>query len=167
MAVLGILLVAACVFDYFTRRIPNWIIFLICFVGLFFGFREQRIAGMLAYSGKMVFTMAVYYPLFMIGVLGAGDVKLIGVVAGSLPHEKILFFSFYFMLIAAIFSLIKVLKQKNLMKRAKILLCYLRAVITGGSLLPYPAEASLSMEGRICLSGPVLFAWLLYLGGIY
>lgn len=72
---------------------------------------DERAPGALWYLGQAVLVMAVLYPFFKTGGLGAGDVKLMGVTAGYLPAEKILGFLFCSLLVAALISLFKILRK--------------------------------------------------------
>ncbi len=138
MAVLCVFLATACGFDYHKRKIPNWLILIMLGVGFWLRCMREGGSGGLAYLGAMLLVTAFLYPFFKIGALGAGDVKLFGVTAGYLPFEKILYFSFCSMLIAAVFSVCKVICKKR-----------------GKECL------------TVCLSGPVLLGALLLWGGVY
>lgn len=141
MVQLGVLcafLAAACGYDYRERRIPNYLVIGMAVAGAGWRFYHERAPGSFWYLGQAVLVMAVLYPFFMAGGLGAGDVKLLGVTAGYLPAEKILGFLFCSLLIAAMISLVKILKK-----------------------------ADRRIRGGVRLSGPVLVSILLFLGGVY
>lgn len=138
LAALCLLLATACGFDYYKRKIPNEIIIIMIVVGIIIGFRAEGVTGIPLFIGRTASGMALLYPFFKLGAIGAGDVKLLGVTAGYLPFEKILLFSFYSMLIAAVISLVKLLRKKHLKERLSV-----------------------------CLSGPMLLSLLLFLGGVY
>nr|WP_300837706.1 A24 family peptidase [uncultured Acetatifactor sp.] len=111
MAALCVLLAAACGYDYRQRRIPNYVILGMTIAGIGWRMYDERAPGALWYLGQAVLVMAVLYPFFKTGGLGAGDVKLIGVTAGYLPAEKILGFLFCSLLVAALISLFKILRK--------------------------------------------------------
>ena len=138
LAALCVFLAAACGYDYRQRRIPNYVILGMTIAGIGWRMYDERAPGALWYLGQAVLVMAVLYPFFKTGGLGAGDVKLMGVTAGYLPAEKILGFLFCSLLVAAMISLAKIWKRDG--KRR---------------------------GGAVCLSGPVLVSVLLFLGGVY
>ena len=138
LAALCVFLAAACRYDYGERRIPNNLIIWTAAAGAVWRLWNERAPGLLWYLGQAVLVMAILYPLFKIGGLGAGDVKLLGVTAGYLPAEKILVFLFCSLLVAAMISVVKMWKRG-----------------AGGA------------QGGICLFGPVLVSVLLLLGGVY
>lgn len=166
MAVLCVLLGAACGYDYRRSRIPNYLIVLMSVFGAGYCFQMGGLTEMLCYFGKAVVIMLLLFPFFRIGTIGAGDIKLLGVTAGYLPFEKILIFLFVSLLIAAVISLIKMCKNGQFMKRLQYLWEYLTNVVQSGRWRLYPEKEN-RQSSVICLSGPVLLSLLLYVGGIY
>jgi len=156
----------ACGYDYTRHKIPNDLIVLTAVLGMGRCFWESGALEILCYLGKAVFVMALFYPFFKIGTIGAGDVKLLGVTAGYLPFNKILVFLFVSLLAAAIISLIKMWKNRQVRERIGYLLKYLADVSKNGRWRLYLAKEDKHTAG-ICLSGPILFGILLYLGGVY
>lgn len=167
MAVLCVFLAIACGFDYRRGRIPNALILWMAVVGAGIRCRGEGPGGILAFLAGMLPVMFLLYPFFRIGALGAGDVKLFGVTAGFLPFGKILFFSFFSLLIAAIFSVLKLWKKRRMRERLKILLGYLADLACGAGLRAYPGFEGGEPDLTVRLSGPVLFSIVLFLGGVY
>ncbi len=132
MAVLCAFLVVACYYDYIEGRIPNVLLLLLFLIGMGGSFYEGKVLLLLGYLVSALCMMLILYPLFKIGGLGAGDVKLIGICAGYLPVDKILFFLFFSLLIAAIISLIRFVKEHNLQERLAYLCEYLTGVLKSG-----------------------------------
>lgn len=166
MAVLCAFLAVACVYDHCRRRIPNFLIIMMAAAGVALRCRETGFEGVLLFLAGALPVMALLYPFFRIGTLGAGDVKLFGITAGFLPFRKIFLFSFVSLLIAAIFSLFMLLRKKCIRERFAVLLAYVREVAGNGSFCLYP----LPKEGEtaaIPLAGPVTLSVLLFLGGVY
>ena len=107
MAALCVLLLVACGYDYRTRKIPNKLIAAVALCGVIWRFCEDGWIGILLYLGEMLCVTLLMYPLFKIGTVGAGDVKLSGVSAGFLPFQKIFLFLFVSLLVAALISIVK------------------------------------------------------------
>ena len=167
LAVLCLLLITACGFDYCKRKIPNGLAAAVVLAGIAFRFRRDGPGGVMLYLGEAAAVTALLYSFFKIGVVGAGDVKLLSAVAGYLPFKKIFLFSFVSLLIAAIISLIKLLINKNFRERLRVFCGYLEEIAEKGTLLPYPAAGKEKKSVSVCLSGPVLLSLLFYLGGVY
>ena len=122
---------------------------------------------MAAFAAQAVMVICLLYFFFRLGTLGAGDVKLFGVTAGFLPFKKILVFLFFSLLIAAIISLIKLWKKNYFWERMQYLAGYLTDVWKSGRWRLYLENKEDNSDVEICLSGPILFSLLLYLGGVY
>lgn len=167
MAVLCVLMITACGFDYCKRKIPNGLTAIVVLTGIAFRFRRDGPEGVLLYLGEAAAVTALLYSFFRIGAIGAGDVKLSGAAAGYLPFKKIFLFSFVSLLIAAIISLAKLLINKNLRERLSVFFRYVGEIAKKGTLLSYPAAGREEKSASVCLSGPMLLSLLLYLGGVY
>ena len=167
MAALCFLLTAACYCDYRKKKIPNYLIVVMALTGVVWQFLMTGPMGAAIAVFQMALIGSILYPLFKIGAMGAGDVKLFGVTAGCLPFDKILIFLFVSLLIAAIISLVKLWKNGNFRERVHYFLEYMTDVWKNGSWQLYLEDGMDSSDIRLCLSGPVLLSLLLYLGGAY
>lgn len=167
MAALCVLLSAACYCDYRKKKIPNYLIVAIMLVSVTWRFVMEGPSGAIACVLQAILIGALLYPLFKIGVLGAGDVKLFGATAGYLPFGKIFVFLFVSLLFSAIISLVKLLKHDRFIERLQYFAEYLADIFKSGSFRFYLDEGSDNPGIRICLSGPIFISLLLYLGGAY
>ena len=167
LGALCIFLCVACYFDYRRGKIPNGLLLVMLMTGAVGKLAEQGGQGFFLFLLTAVLGMLFLYPLFKIGTLGAGDVKLFGICAGYFPHSKILYFLFYSMLIAAIVSLFKLFLQHNTRERMMYLGEYILGVLQSGHFSLYLENERDSRRAGICLSGPFLGGVLLYLGGIF
>lgn len=167
MGVLCFLLGIACYYDYRKGIIPNYLLIIMLFTGC--GYRvinggiRAGVIGLLASGGVVL----LLYPLYRIGALGAGDVKLYGICAGYLPRNKFMLFLFFSLLIAAIISLLKMLKESNAIERINYLCEYVADVVCSGKFYLYIENEKEKKKAGICLAGPILCSLLLYLGGAY
>jgi prepilin peptidase CpaA len=81
-AVLAVLLTTACVWDLRTRRIPNWLVLVTAVTGIAAAVVARPWFDGLLYAGSGLLTgLALWIPLFALGMLGAGDVKLFAAAA--------------------------------------------------------------------------------------
>ncbi len=157
----------ACLYDYGKRRIPNLLIGLMLIGGVGQGVYQQGWRGGGLFLCKAICVVAVLYPLFKIGAFGAGDVKLYGACAGYFPSTKIFWFLFISLLVAAIFSLIKLIKERNVWERLGYFCEYILTVVQNGRWHLYMENERDTHKAGICLAGPILCSALLYLGGAY
>ncbi len=167
MTVLCLTLAIACCYDYRKGRIPNLLIIIMFVVGWVHCLVTAGTQESLFFLIESVGVMLLMYPLFKIGALGAGDVKLYGVCAGYLPRDKFLFFLFLSLLIAAMISLMKMIKEKNAIERMSYLCEYVLAVAYSGRFRLYIENEKEQKAAGICLAGPIFCSVLLCLGGVY
>ncbi len=73
-------LVEAAVIDGRRLRVPNWLTFHLAAGGLAYSAWSAGTAGALASLGGLAIGLALLMPLYAIGGMGAGDVKLLGAV---------------------------------------------------------------------------------------
>lgn len=167
MAALCIFLALACWYDYRKSRIPNLLLLLMLVAGWVSAIFNGGMGAVLVFSVRSISVMLLLYPIFKIGALGAGDVKLYGVCAGYLSPGKFLYFLFFSLLIAAVFSLIKMLKERNAAERIAYLCEYMTEVVLSGNIRMYIEDEKERRASGICLAGPIFCSILLCLGGVY
>lgn len=167
MAILCLLLGIACCYDYRQGRIPNYLLLIMFATGWCYSTITDGLQGTTSFLIESLGIMILLYPIFKIGALGAGDVKLYGICAGYLPRDKFLFFLFLSLLIAAVISLIKMIKESNAVERISYLCEYLAEVMRSGHFRLYIENERERKAAGICLAGPIFCSVLLYLGGIY
>jgi prepilin peptidase CpaA len=100
-----LLVLPAAVFDYRQRRIPNWLVLagLVCGIALntFLYYDQPSTTTGLVYSLKgLGIGFLVYFPLYLLRAMGAGDVKLMAavgaIVGGYGPWFGVFFFTAVF-----------------------------------------------------------------------
>lgn len=71
--------------DLRSGRIPNTLVLLLAGFGLVYVLLAQRTpAALLGWAGGLALGLALWLPLYLFGMLGAGDVKLFAAAAGWL-----------------------------------------------------------------------------------
>lgn len=167
MGVLCASLVIACFFDYTKGRIPNRFQVILLVWGMarsvYIGGMERLVLYLLVVMGVLI----VLYPLFRIGGLGAGDVKLLSVCSGYFSISQIFWFLFGSMLISALFSVIPLLRERNIKERATYFVEYCAEVARSGRWRLYLPQSKGKRIKGVCMSGPILCSVLLCMGGLY
>ena len=167
LIVLCVSLLIVCLFDYTKGKIPNVFPISLLVWGMARGLFDSGFGQMGVYLLTTVVVLFLLYPLFRIGGLGAGDVKLLSVCSGYFSGSQIFHFLFLSMLISAVFSLIPLLKERNMRERASYFAEYCTDVIRSGKWQLYlPGQGEKRFRG-VCMSGPILCSVLLCLGGLY
>lgn len=161
------MLCIACLYDYRQRRIPNPLILLIAGWGLIRNGYKEMLFGVGIYILVSAVVAFLLYPLFRIGGLGAGDVKLMSVCAGFFPVKRVFYFLFISLLFSAVFSIVKLFRERNVRDRAAYLGKYCKELIRQGKWSYFnPCIDDRKLEG-ICMAGPVLCSVILRVGGVY
>jgi len=167
VVILCVGLIIACYFDYKRSRIPNRLIICLLLAGIGEKLLREGVAEGIFFCSRGLCVMLLLYPLFKIGGLGAGDIKLYCVCAGYLSRHRFLYFFFVSLLIAAIFSLIKLIKESNMTERVTYLCQYIGDVVKTGAFGLYMENAREQKRCGICMAGPILLSLFLHMGGIY
>jgi prepilin peptidase CpaA len=118
-ALLLLIVIPAAIFDILSRRIPNWL----SFAGVVFGvglnvFLYQK-AGLWASLEGIGLALAVYFVLYLLRGMGAGDVKLmaaVGATAGPTNWSNWLGILFLTAMVGAVVGIGMVLTKGRLRK---------------------------------------------------
>ena len=139
---------------------------LMLLIGLWQKWRLPNGTGV-TYVLSILLMIFLLYPFFKLGALGAGDVKLLGICAGFLQYDKILHFLFFSLLAAAIFSLVKLIREQSAGERLAYLGAYLVDVARSGQWSLYIENEREARRAGVALAGPILISVFLHMGGVY
>lgn len=168
--ILFFILAVAAITDLLFDKIYNeWILIAIA-TGLSYAVWQDGSDGLIRALMSMTVPILLLYPLFMIGGLGAGDIKLLAAAGCFLTvKETVLCLSISFFL-GAILSLWKMAAERNFWQRMKYLMSYILDVFKSGEWGFYEQDFNdrkKRKEGKIHFSLPVLLGMVIYKGGIY
>ena len=167
MEIMIFFLVPATIFDIRQRKIPNLLTagMFVCLVAITFFSEGGMATGMLLIR---VLGMALFlYPVFAIGALGAGDVKLLAVCTGFLPGIRGLYFLFFALLAGTVLGIIKITYEGGIRKRIQSLVLYIGQTLKTGKPGRYHCSEEAAKKAGVPLAGPMLISALIGLGGIY
>ncbi len=156
----GMLLSGAAAWDMFTHKIPNkWLLFWI-FPAMIRGPENGVI--FLAYAGAGA---AVTFFLFYFRMIGAGDCKLMALICGYLGIRQGCLVIAAGFVIGAVWSLEKLVFEKQLMERRAYLAAWFRQIIYTGKKAPYYQPQKAGYKATVplaaCMLGGFLAAVLL------
>ncbi|MDE7247403.1 MAG: A24 family peptidase [Lachnospiraceae bacterium] len=164
-----LLLLLSALADLRTDRIPNGFILL----GIGFGMAGSILSGrgLSSILASVVLAFLLMYPLYMIGALGAGDVKLfllVGSFQGTGELMAILAGAF---VIGAGFSLIKLAVERNGRERLQYFMSYLQDVRRTGHWKIYGENLKQDYHtycrNKIHFAVPILFSTVCRIGGLF
>ncbi|MBO5198906.1 MAG: prepilin peptidase [Lachnospiraceae bacterium] len=126
-AVLFVFLVSAAVCDLRKRRIPNRL----CLCGLITGLVLQTVfgggSGALSGAAGMLVPAVILFPLFALGALGAGDIKLFAVVGSFFGSAFVLRHIAASMAVGGVCAVGILVKNRNWKERILYFFGYLKA----------------------------------------
>ena len=158
------ILIFAAFFDVKYRRIPNWLIIL-GFIGAVIlfpvSFTTTDICSKII---AVILPFLFSYPIYKIGAVGAGDIKLICLLGFFLSLRKVFSVILLSLIIAAVFSLIKMLYLKIFITRMQYFFSYLMKCISDQKVYPYITEKP-SKKHTVTLAFPVLLSSMAIIGG--
>lgn len=104
----------ACVFDVSTSRIPNPLTFSAAALAIGFHLLAPSGGGVWFALGGFAVGLAMFFPMFALGAMGAGDVKLMTAAGAWIGWKAIVFVALYASLAGGILALIVALRRSYL-----------------------------------------------------
>lgn len=104
---LFLLLSVAVITDHRSDKIPN----LLIIVGMVIGIVTTN--HFFESISSFLFIILIFFPLFCIGALGAGDIKCIAMISFYLTQQQLLWAVFYTFLLASVFSVCKIIFYRS------------------------------------------------------
>jgi prepilin peptidase CpaA len=93
--VVAAIVLVACVTDLRSRRIPNVLTFGAALAGAAFALASAGLSGMALSVSGWVVGLALFLPLFLLGGMGAGDVKLLGAIGAWVGPAAVVWVALY------------------------------------------------------------------------
>ena len=171
LVVLVLLLSAAAVLDFYRGKIPNILIVTGCCYGMVHLWYHQDILRALP---GIIFPVMVLFPLYKIGTIGAGDIKLLSMLGFYFSFMETLFCIFLAFVLGAVISMISFIRYENFFERMTYLFSYLKECFDIGRLRYYYLDSkgkqishSAEDKSKIHLAIPIFFSVLLHMGGVF
>lgn len=164
---LYLILSISTLYDVIEYRIPNYCIVAGLIGGLWLQVAIHGVSGICLWFIGLAVPFAVLVVLYLLRVIGAGDVKLFMVIGGFLgvgPMPSILCYS---CLAGAVLALAKMLKERNLFSRLQLLATYLATNLLQKSIQPYPVADPQDKKAVIPFSVAIMTGTLLWNGIIF
>ena len=169
---MGILIGVFCVaifMDWRHYRIPNICMIVGIAAGLVMTSVSYSMSGLLQAISTAFVIFLVFYPFYLLGALGAGDVKLfmmVGCYSCYIGTNGIIHYMLVTMTIAAAISIIKMIAYAESRARLFYLIRYLRKVAVTGVVDEYHVDKT-QKRCVVRLSIPAFFSLILMCVGVY
>ncbi len=158
-------LTAAARMDLRTNKIGNRLIG----IGLFFGYMRNLVEygwnGSIHFLIQISLPVCIFYLLFLMRALGAGDIKLFSVISSCIGIKNLFQVVIFSFLIGAVLSCIVLFRNRNLYGRLYYFSCYVRTALLTKSIANYDYQSD-GKQNYIHFSVPILIGYVMYLGGM-
>ena len=147
--------------DLCRKKISNRLIFVGLGLGLAFQLKEHGVVGIFLFLRNISFPVIIFYLLFLMHALGAGDIKLFSVIGSFLKFRGLCSCIGLAFLFGAGMSLVRLLCSRSLVQKLWEFFRYAGCTVRMRKITCY-------RENRdecdvICFSVPILAGYLCYL----
>lgn len=156
---------AAMLSDLETGKIPNSLIITGLSCALLYQLMEYGIIGILFFCGGCFLPLLLLGTLYYFRMIGAGDIKLLGMIGGYVGPEECLECMFLAIVFGGIISLIIMIRKKSLGKRLSYLGKYINDYTEYKEWKSY--MSNVDTEAKFCFSIPVMLSILIYIGNYF
>ena len=161
-----LLMIPIIFYDVKYHKIPNKFI-IIGMVSSWVGrFLEQGVKSVGMSLGCMLIPFLLLFPLFVMRMIGAGDIKLLCMFAFMMTPMQVIFLLFFACLIGGIWAIVKMIRDKSLFRRFLYLKNFLARSIAIKEAEKYFSKEE-GYRDTISFALPIGLSYLLHLGGVY
>ena len=152
-----------------TDRIPNGFVLLGTVTGVMASFLSSR--GLLDTLTSMLIAFLLMYPLYMIGALGAGDVKLFILIGSFCTAGEFMVILAGAFVIGAGFSIVKLVAEKNAIERFQYFFSYLSDILRTGQWKIYGEDLKHDYhtycKNKVHFALPIFLSVVCRIGGLF
>ena len=153
------------IMDIRTAKIDNgWILFSM-FLGLLGCIWQEGITEIGCFAMGSVIPLCLVI-LFIFGMIGAGDIKLLCALGGVMGPGAILKCILFSFLTGACIAAVLLIINRNFCERILYFIKYIQNTVSTGDITPYRRK-DISAPENFHFTIPVFISVLLYAGGIY
>ena len=170
LIVLVLLLFWSAVWDFYKGKIPNVLILTGCCYGLIRMIYYQDVVKSIP---GILFPIIVLFPLYKIGVIGAGDIKLFSMLGFYISFTETIFCIYVTFVLGSVLSIISFIHHGNFTERMIYLFSYLKTSFLTGHFQYYYSNFSKThnqdfeeYKTKIHFAIPIFISVLFHVGGI-
>ena len=152
--------------DLRSYRIPNLCICIGAVAGLIMTYVSYSFAGILSALVSMLIIFMAFYPFYLLGGIGAGDVKLFMMVGCYIKQDALFRYLLVTMVLAAAWSVVKMLVYAESRERLFYLGRYIRKAVLTGTIDEYQIDKT-QKRCVTRLSIPAFISLILMCMGVY
>lgn len=129
-------------------------------------FLNGGISGCIRAVASMLVLFVLLYPVYGLGMIGAGDVKYLCMFSVLLTWKQAIYMLFYACVLGGIWSLARMIRNKSIIKRFKYLKNYVMDMVDQKSVKKYFSPEQ-GYADTIAFALPIGLSYILHLGGMY
>ena len=103
----------AVLWDIRFRRIPNWLTFPAIIAGISYHTYSGGVPALLLSLGGLLVGFGGFVVFYMLGGMGAGDVKLMGAIGALLGPKDVFFAVLYTLIVGGIYAILLLITQRS------------------------------------------------------
>lgn len=134
---LALLLILALISDIKTYKIKNNIVYPFILIGLITNLYLDGLDGLTSSFKGIIIPIALLILLFILRMLGAGDIKLFSAIGSIMGLEFVTYTIIYSFIAGGVMALSTIIIRKNGIKRLVYLFQYIKSCFLTMSALPY------------------------------
>lgn len=145
--------------DICSGRVSNKLIFSGLLFGLFCKIGECEAGGIILFLRNISVPVILFFLLFLMHVLGAGDIKLFSMIGGILNIEELFLCIRYSFWIGGIMCVLHLMADKNRLMKLKYACVYVSDLVRCQKLVPYQLPDDIP-KSKMAFSIAILLGWI-------
>lgn len=166
-AATGALIIMSVIGDIKTYRIRNSIILFFIILGTLTNFLDKGLYGIIFSLAAVMLPVVLMFVLYLLRMLGAGDIKLFSAIGALLGPEFVLRCMAYSFVAGGILAIFIIIKRKNARERVKYLFKYFKACLMSRCILDYSDFSDMTDGGRFRFSPAIAAGTLFQVAEVY
>lgn len=158
---LAILLVLALYSDIKTYKIKNYITIPFMCIGILTNLFFYGLHGLHESLLGICYPIGILMVLFMLRMLGAGDMKLFGAIGAIMGYSFVLDVIIYSFLAGGIISIAILIKRQNFVQQIRYLITYVKTCFLTFSTIPYMDYSDKNNKSRFHFSIAIVIGTLI------
>ena len=156
-----VLVVSAAIIDVRSQRIPNYLTLPGCGIGLMYHVLASGKDGLVFSLLGLILGISLLLLFYVLGGVGAADVKLMGAIGALLGWEGVLKAFFFSAIIGGIYSIIVILRAHILRELLKNIWFTLKDLFLTHSFVYVPLNPELKLHYGLAIAiGTIVSLWL-------
>ena len=158
-----LVLLPAAICDMYCYQVPHIIIIMGLLLSLFNNFLTYGIVGVVYFIIGCIIPIIFCSFFYLLRMFGAADIKLISIICSYYSIYFGAHVVFYSLLVGALFSVLKIIRKRNLSRRFLYFKNYIRQICKEKKVIPYYATKKWEEDAVIPFSLCILFGFCICL----